>query len=97
MELARWEKHTIIPQLVYWKPRRLVIQKPYKKITVTCAFPQLNLVHRILAAYDARILDTYYGDEVKFISTAEANKTESLKFDLIEASQNQIMISLAKP
>lgn len=74
----------------------MVIQKPYREITLTCAFPQLNLVHRILAAYDARIIDTYYGDEVKFSSMIEANKAESLNFDLIEASQNQITIYLSE-
>ena len=74
----------------------IVIQKPFREVTLTCAFPHLNPVHRILASYNAKILNTFYGNEVKFICLAEANKIESFKFDLIEASQNQITVSISE-
>jgi uncharacterized YigZ family protein len=68
------------------------ILKPYRQITLTCTFPQLNTVHRVIASYGAKILDTFYEEEVKFVCTAEANKAENIKDDLIEASQNQIRV-----
>jgi uncharacterized YigZ family protein len=74
----------------------IIVQKPYQEITLTCTFPQLNFIYRILAAHDAKILNTFYGNEVKFICLAEANKTKSLKWDLTEASQNQITISISE-
>jgi uncharacterized YigZ family protein len=70
----------------------IVLQKPYMEITLTCAFTHLNLVHRILSLYDAKIINTIYDNDIKFICMFEANKAENIKFDLIEASQNQIKI-----
>jgi uncharacterized YigZ family protein len=78
------------------KSSEIVIQKPFREVTLTCAFPHLNPVHRILASYNVKILNTFYGNEVKFICLAEANKIESFKFDLIEASQNQITVSISE-
>jgi uncharacterized YigZ family protein len=78
------------------KSSEIVVQKPYREVTLSCTFSQLNLVHRILASYDARITGTFYGNEVKFVCLAEANKTDSLKADLTEASQSQIGISIGE-
>jgi uncharacterized YigZ family protein len=70
----------------------IIIQKPFREITLTCAFSQLNFVHRILTSYDARIISTNYDEVVKFICIVEADKTESLKSEINEASQGQIEI-----
>ncbi|MDR3628398.1 MAG: DUF1949 domain-containing protein, partial [Ignavibacteriaceae bacterium] len=72
------------------------VLKPYRQITLTCTFPQLNLVHWILASYNAKILNTFYEEEVKFICSAEADKTENIKADLTEASQDQIIVSISE-
>ena len=73
-----------------------IILKPYRQIIISCTFPQLNLVHRILASYNARILTTIYEEAVKFTCSAEADKVENIKDDLIEASQNQIQVSICE-
>jgi uncharacterized YigZ family protein len=70
----------------------IIIQKPFREITLICAFSHLNLIHRILTFYDARIIGTNYDEEVKFICMAEADKTEIIKSEIIEASQGQIRV-----
>jgi uncharacterized YigZ family protein len=73
-----------------------IIQKPFREVKLSCTFPQLNLVHRIMAAYDAKILDTSYGDEVKFVCMVDANRTGNLKFEITEASQDQIRLTISE-
>jgi uncharacterized YigZ family protein len=72
----------------------IIIQKPFREITLSCSFPQLSLVHRILDSYEAKILETSYEEGVKFLCMADANQTSKLKSDLIEASQNQVEVSI---
>jgi uncharacterized YigZ family protein len=74
----------------------IIIQKPFREVKLSCTFPQLNLVHRIMSAYEAKILDTFYGDEVKFICLVDANRTGKLKSDFTEASQDQIRLTISE-
>jgi uncharacterized YigZ family protein len=76
------------------KSSDLVIKKPFREITLSCAFTHLNLIHRTLESYNSRLINTLYGDNVKFTYMADANKTGNIKSDLIEASQNQITVSI---
>lgn len=74
----------------------IIVKKPSFKITLSCTFPLLNLAHRVLAQYDAKILNTVYENEIKFECMVDANKTEQISSAMIEASQNQIGISVDK-
>ena len=74
----------------------IIIQKPYLNFTISCTFPLLNIVHRVLAQFDAKILNTVYENEIKFECMADANKTEQLHQAIIEASNDQISIFIDK-